>query len=107
MAKKGSKGIGWWAFAVGLVLAVIFGYSGNVGLIWLLVLLGLIVGFLNISEKEAVNFLIASIALISAGSAANLTILWGPLGGILSSVVAFVAPAAVVVAIKVIYETAQ
>ena len=59
MAKKG-KGLGWWAFAVGLVLAVIFGYSGNVGLSWLLVLLGLVVGFLNISEKEATTFLIAS-----------------------------------------------
>ncbi len=106
MAKKG-KGIGWWAFAVGLVLAVIFGYSGSLGLIWLLVLLGLVVGFLNISEKEAVTFLVASIALISAGSAANLTILWGPLGGILGSVVAFVAPAAIVVAIKAIYETAK
>lgn len=107
MAKKGGKGLGWWAFAVGLVLAVIFGYSGNIGLIWLLVLLGLVVGFLNVTEKEATTFLIAAIALISAGSAANLTVLWGPLGGILSSVVVFVAPAAVIVAIKAIYETAR
>jgi hypothetical protein len=107
LAKKGGKGIGWWAFAAGLVLAVIFGYSGNANLIWLLVLLGLVVGFLNVTEKEAVTFLVASIALISAGSAANLTVLWGPLGGILSSVVAFVSPAAIVVAIKAIYETAQ
>ena len=106
MAKKG-KGLGWWAFVVGLVLAVIFGFSGNVGLIWLLVLLGLVVGFLNISEKEAITFLVASIALISAGSATNLTVLWGPLGGILSSIVVFVAPAAIVVAIKAIYETAK
>ena len=48
MAKKG-KGLGWWAFAVGLVLAVIFGYSGSVGLSWLLVLLGLVVGFLIVN----------------------------------------------------------
>ncbi|MBS3151320.1 hypothetical protein J4443_03010 [Candidatus Woesearchaeota archaeon] len=106
MAKKG-KGLGWWAFAVGLVLAVIFGYSGSVGLSWLLVLLGLVVGFLNISEKEAITFLVASIALMSSSAAANLTVLWGPLGNILGGVVTFVAPAAVVVAVKAVYETAQ
>jgi len=106
VAKKG-KGLGWWAFAVGLILAVIFGYSGNVGLSWLLVLLGLVVGFLNITEKEATTFLVASIALMSATGAANLTVLWGPLGGILGGVITFIAPAAVVVAIKAVYETAR
>ncbi len=106
MAKKG-KGLGWWAFAVGLVLAVIFGYSGNIGLSWILVLLGLVVGFLNISEKEATTFLIASIALMSSGAAVNLTVLWGPLGSILGGVVTFVAPAAVIVAIRAVYGTAQ
>lgn len=106
MAKKG-KGLGWWAFAVGLVLAVIFGYSGNVGLSWLLVLLGLVVGFLNITEKEATTFLVASIALISSSAAANLTVLWGPLVSILGGVVTFVAPAAIVVAVKAVYTTAQ
>lgn len=108
MAKK-FKGLGWWAFAVGLVLAVIFGFTDSQNWNWLLVLLGLVVGFVNITEKEVVAFLVASIALMSAGSA-NLTTL-GQLGsifsGILESVVVFVAPAAIVVAVKAIYGAAR
>lgn len=106
MAKKGGKGIGWWAFAVGLVLSVIFGYAGNNNLIWLLVLLGLVVGFLNVTEKEAVTFLVAAVALIVAGSA-GIGELWFRLENVLRAVVVFVSPAAVVVAIKAIYETAK
>ena len=105
MAKK-SKGLGWWAFAVGLVLSVIFGFSGREEFIWLLVLLGLVVGFLNISEKEAITFLVASIALIVAGSA-GLGELWFRLENVLDAVIIFVSPAAVVVAVKAIYETAK
>ena len=44
---------------------------------------------------------------MSSSAAANLTVLWGPLGNILGGVVTFVAPAAVVVAVKAVYETAQ
>ena len=109
MAKKSSKAVGWWAFVAGAVLAVIFGFTGNQSWNWLLVLLGLVVGFLNVTEKEVVTFLAAAIALMSAGSA-NLTTL-GQLGsifgGVLETVVVFVAPAAVIVAIRAVYGTAQ
>ncbi|MBI2507562.1 hypothetical protein HYV89_01280 [Candidatus Woesearchaeota archaeon] len=94
---------------MGLVLAVIFGFTGSQSMNWLLVLLGLVVGFLNITEKEVITFLVAAIALMSAGSA-NLTAL-GQLGSvfgsILQSVVVFVAPAAVVVAVKAVYGTGR
>ena len=109
MVRKGSsnnKSVGWWAFIVGLVLAVIFGFAGNFGLNWILILLGLVVGFLNIGAKDTVTFLIATVAFVIVGSA-GLDNLWAPLAGIFSSVVAFVAPAALVVALKAIYETAQ
>lgn len=108
MAKSSrSKGLGWWAFIAGLVIAIIAGYTGNVAnWTWLLVVLGLVVGYFNISKAEAVTFLIATLALMAAGSA-GLELLWGPLGSMLAAVVIFVAPAAVVVAVKTVYEIAR
>jgi len=107
VAKSSNKGAGWWAFVIGLVVAVIAGFTGNLGAwTWLLALLGLVVGYLNVQEKEAVTFLVASVALMLAGSA-NLETLWAPLAPILAGVVVFVAPAAIIVAIKAVYETAK
>ena len=70
-----------------------------------LVVLGVIVGLLNVSEKETTPFLVAAIALLVAGTAS-----FGVLGGagtvienILNFIGAFVAPAAVIVAIKAVY----
>lgn len=106
--------IGSWAFILGVLIAVISGlaagamadYMQYVAII--LVLLGLVVGFLNIGAKEVTDFLIAAIALIAIGAANISTI---PLiGGYLASMVmylaAFVAPAALVVALKAIYNLA-
>jgi len=109
VAKKSKqKGVGGWAFIIGLVIAVLVGLfsTTTAGVIWLLVVLGIVVGFLNVGDREATTFLVASIALMLAGSA-NLTILWGPIGNVLSNLVVFVSPAAVIVAVKSIYETAK
>lgn len=116
MVKRTLKGgslmekIGSWAFLAGLVLAILFGFiSGATWTIPVLVVLGLIVGFLNISEKEVTSFLIAAIALMAAG-AANLTVipqLGTYLADILANITVFVAPAALIVAIKAIYGMAK
>ncbi|MFH1751970.1 MAG: hypothetical protein ABH821_03480 [archaeon] len=100
--------IGEYAFIIGVILAIILGfipieYQGTAALV--LVVLGLIVGFLNIGDKETKTFLIAAIALIAA-STAGLQIL--PYVGeyvamILLNIAAFVAPAAVIVALKTVY----
>ena len=62
--------VGKYAFLVGLVIAV----AGGVGFEqawfgWVIAVLGLVVGFLNISDKESQTFLLAAIALIVATSA--------------------------------------
>ena len=54
--------VGKYAFLVGLVIAV----AGGVGFEqawfgWVLAVLGLVVGFLNISDKESQTFLLAAI----------------------------------------------
>jgi len=104
--------IGHWAFVLGLVLAVIAGFGGEIpSLMTALVVLGLIVGFLNVTEKESTHFLVGVIALLLAGS----TGLWVDvvytstswLLPILNNFVAFVAAAGLVVAIKQVLTIAK
>lgn len=112
--KMKSKFIGKWAFLVGLLVAVLAsflaGYETTVALV--LFLLGLVVGFLNISEKDSNKFLLATIALLTGGLASisalsMLGVVSAYLNAILGSFVAFVSAAALVVAIKVVFETGK
>jgi len=110
---------GHYAFIAGVLLAFIVGLfplavaKANVqmGVIIVLVLLGLLVGFLNITGKETTQFLVASIALMGGGAAlGGLKVI--PLVGdliynILLYIAVFVAPAALVVALKAIYSLAE
>jgi len=107
------KKVGHYAFLAGILLALLAGLikdflpADTTSLI--LVILGLVVGFLNVTAKETVEFLVAAVALMLAG-AANLTIIPGMgvyLQAILNYIVVFVAPAAVVVAFKGIYALAD
>jgi hypothetical protein len=109
--------IGGWAFILGVAISVLVGFAvapitqaqsviaGYLTLV--LVVLGLLVGFLNIGRKESTEFLIASIAVILLSSARpNLDVIYivGPyLSNMVVNVAAFVAPAALVVGLKAIY----
>jgi hypothetical protein len=106
---------GNWAFIVGVVLAIVLGLFGTYittdvqqGIAWLLIILGLIVGFVNIGQKEAFNFLIAAIALLAVGAAGleTLPVVGDFVGPILTNIATFVAPAAVIIALKAIYDLA-
>ena len=111
MAKK----MGELAFLGGAAIAIIAAllpledYLGNVRLI--LVILGLIVGLLNVTARETSDFLIAAVALL-ASSAAGETLKMIPwAGGFLYYAVGnlgvFVVPAAVVVSLKAVYALAK
>lgn len=97
------EAIGRWAFIVGLVISVIAGFF-DLGVYGLpaLVVLGLIVGFLNVTGEEVQKFLLGTIALMLVGSALHTT-LGTFVGGILSAFVSFVAGAALIVALKEVY----
>jgi len=105
-----NKSWGEWAFILGVLLAIVTGLitsilsAGTVGLV--LVVLGLIVGFLNVQEKETVKFLVAAIALMLTGLAnVNQLPVVGPyLDPVLKNIVIFVAPAALVVSLKAIVD---
>jgi hypothetical protein len=104
--------IGELAFILFVLVAIAAGLltygnpAGEYGIVYgILVVLGTLVGLVNISEKETIPFLIVAIALLTAGTA-NFDAL-GAIGKIISNVLdfvgAFVAPAAVIVGLKAIY----
>jgi hypothetical protein len=116
-----------WVYIAFVVIAVVMGlavgymsYSGtNVADIdgWvtlIMLILGIIIGLTSITAKEVTPFLIATIALIVAASAN----VWLPLSNIhellyywayyiLHYIVAFAAPAAVIIAIKAVFVMAK
>lgn len=106
--------IGTWAFLIGLIIAVlavfITGFAKEVAVI--LFILGLVVGFLNIHDKNLIKFLVALIVLASVGTASlsALSVL-GTVSTYISSIivnfVSFVSAAGLVVAIKAITESAK
>ena len=104
--------IGKWTLIVGLAIAFLATFITTFATSTILVtlfILGLIIGFLNISQKETTNFLIAVIALLAvSGSLGALATLHGPtttkLIMILSNFVALMSATALVVSLKVIYK---
>jgi hypothetical protein len=119
-----------WAYLLFVIIAVVMGLVvgymawsegswaavANVDGVVLLVMLvlGIIIGITSITTKEVTPFLIATIALVVAASAN----VWSPLDqihalldfwatGILNYIVAFAAPAAVIIAIKEVLTIAK
>lgn len=100
--------MGKWAFIVGLVIAVLAAFLGDMTWIyWLLPILGVVVGFLNITEAESRAFLIAGIALLLSASSVQSLPLGVVLARIMGNLLVFIAPAVVVVALKSLLETAR
>jgi len=102
------KMIGKWAFIVGVIVAIVAGLVPTLPVkvvMWILVVLGLVVGFLNVGDKESTPFLIATIALMTVGAAglAAIPTIGTYIGAILVNIIAFVSPAALIVALKEVY----
>ena len=105
--------IAHYTFFVGLLIAIITGLFRNLlepqVLVTTLVLLGLVVGLFNLTAKETTPFLIASIALMLAGIV-NLGLIPGVgiyLRSILSNIVVFVVPGAIILGMKAIWKLAS
>ena len=102
--------VGEWAFLGGVILAVLVGLVPGVlsqSLVSLvLVVLGILVGLINISTKETHGFLLAAVTLLVAGAAGLQTLpaVGGIVNAILTNIVSFVAPASVIVALKAVFE---
>jgi hypothetical protein len=119
--EKALEIIGPWSFIGGVVIAILAGGLSSIfaqyaaTIVLLLIILGLIVGILNITDKEATEFLIASIALmVLAGTGAGLVVLDNLVQGlgtalqkIVLYIAVFVAPAALVVSLKKVHDLAS
>ena len=99
--------VGKWAFIIGMILAIAAGFITASWPAIVLAILGLIVGFLNITAKEVLHYLVAVIALLLIGTAGISAL--AALGGFVETVqmmitnfVVFVSASGLVVAIKVI-----
>jgi len=93
--------IGRWALIIGIILAVLAGFTEVPSLAIILFVLGLIVGFLNIQERESTPFLIGVIALMVIGlSGLRLGNLTPTVISILENFLAFVSAAGLIVALK-------
>ena len=101
--------IGKYAFVIGLVVAVLAALVTELYWVaWVLAVLGLIVGFLNVTAEETRSFLLAAIGLMLAATSVQVLPYVGEiLARIVSHVVVFIAPAVLVVALKSLLETAK
>lgn len=111
-------------YSLGVLIAVVMGAGAAIGATWvanvwlslLLVVIGLVVGFYNIRQKEVTPFLIGTMSLIIARSVANLGVLdfvikGLPVGTFLTTAIdgflMVVGAAAVVVAFRAVYGLAK
>ena len=102
--------LGGIAFLIGLFLCIIFAFlSPAVWITITLLLLGFVVGFLNIKDKDTNQFLLASIVLIatSATPVGDLPAIGGFLQNLVINFASFVGPAALIVSIFVIVKIAH
>jgi len=121
MVRSKENLVGAYAFLVGVVLAVILGLS-NKGLdtasnsfYTALVIIGLIVGVMNNSDKNSQTFLIASISIVIVGALgmeplkyiAGNNYMVTALRNVLSSLLLLFVPATIVVALKTVFSMAK
>ena len=110
------QAIGSWAFLLGVGVAILTGLvspdNTNSTVVSFLVLLGIVVGFLNISTREANSFLLASAILVFV-SGLGITVfnevetIGVYMASVLAKITVFVVPATIVVALKSIFSLAK
>ncbi len=111
--KMDTEMIGKASFIIGILLAVLAGVipavAGFAYTALILVILGILVGLLNVTEKNVMKLLLAIVALVTVGVAALEVIpaLDVYLVAILNNFLAFVGAAGLVVALKAILETTK
>lgn len=101
--------ISHWIFLIGILVAIVAGFVVVPYSAIILIVAGLVVGLLNITAGEVHEFLTASIALLLVGAAGlgAVTLVGATVETILKNLVVFVAPAALVVALKSIWTLAK
>lgn len=110
MAKKQSNMWGSWAFLIGVILAIVFGLFGVMSqtLMIILVVIGLLVGLLNIGDEEVQPFLMSGAVLIIASAFGQEVVsAVAVLGSILEALLLVFVPATIIVALKNVFSMAR
>ena len=125
--KAKENSFGAWAFLIGVVLAIIIGISTSLipipaltkyspQIYAILVILGLIVGFMNFRGKDSQTFLMAGTVLVIVSKFGLESVITGTLIGIgvgetvstiFSALLALFVPATIIVALKTVFSIAK
>ncbi|MBU3923512.1 MAG: hypothetical protein KJ592_01200 [Nanoarchaeota archaeon] len=121
MVKSKENLIGAYAFLIGVVLAVIFGLfnksleSAGGWFYSTLVLIGIVVGFMNVGDKNSGTFLLAGLSLVIIGSLGSEPLKFiafnnyvvNSLRNVLGSLLVLFVPATIIVALKTVFAMAK
>jgi len=121
MVKSRENLLGAYAFLVGVVLAIIFGLFNKSlvsadGMFYsALVVIGLIVGFMNVGDSDSKTFLLASLSLVIVGALGMEPLKYialdnyvvTSLRNVLGSLLVLFVPATIIVALKTVFAMAK
>ncbi len=107
--------LGAWAFLIGVVLAIVIGLfntsleSQTARAIQItLVVIGILVGLLNVGSKETSTFLIACVSLVIVSYMGQSVLQVIPsIGSVFSALMTIFVPATVIVALKAVFAVAN
>ncbi len=107
--------VGSWSFLVGFALAILLGlgYTGayNSTMLWIVFLLGIVVGLLNITHDETATFLTSGTVLVLLsflGVQVGVFDAVAPvLGNVLRGILTLFVPATLIVALKAVFGLAR
>lgn len=121
MVKSRENLVGAYAFLIGVVFAIIIGFSqkffymteNNIPYAFLVVI-GLLIGFLNTGDRDSMTFLFASLSLVIVSGfgqsaliyVSNIPVL-SSLTTILSALLVLFVPATIIVALKTVFNLAK
>lgn len=121
MVKSKENLVGAYAFLIGVVLAVIFGLFNEPleqagGMFYsILILIGIVVGFMNAGDKDSITFLMASVSLVIVASLGMEPLKYialdnyfvTSLRNVLGSLLVLFVPATIIVALKTVFAMAK
>lgn len=107
--------VGSWSFVIGLVLAVLLGlgFTGayQAQMLWAVFLLGVVVGLLNISVREASGFLLSGTVLVLVsflGVQIGVFASVAPaIANVLLGILTLFVPATIIVALRAVFTAAR
>ena len=118
MVKSKENLVGAYAFLIGVILAILVGIlQQSLDIVEtsslpyaILVILGLLVGFFNFSDKDSFTFLVASLSLVIVSGFGQTALIYvaqvpilSSLSAVLAALMVMFVPATIIVALKTVF----